>query len=208
MIRSNLIPSLHPTKESIKECLKNIINDQGLKFKYHLTLNYDKYNKVTDLDQVIKDNERLRFKLRKDFKTGCKIWFFIEKHRKNPLVPNHLGYHRHILLEDPFEDESFESTKDEDEINEMKKQIIKDHIIKRNRSVPNENDAIDLGNIYEVSGLIEYLTKDTHEHYEYLSEVIDHEHSDHISKTLLDGLYARSNNIRKTRYQRLLNRIN
>ena len=202
-----IIPSkktpIHPSKESIKDVLKRTIKENNLRFKYFISVNYASNTRITDSERVISDNSNLRFQLRRYFKRPIKCWFFVEKHRKNPNWYCHGGFHRHILIEDPFGDDSHVTAKGTGEVSKIKEQIAKDHLIMRNRSIPdNEDDAVKIEEIYFLDGLLEYLSKETCLHDMYLAEVIDYANSDFISKELLDSLYEKPrNNIRKTRYQ-------
>lgn len=198
-------PPIHPSKETIRDLLKVNTQENNIRFKFFISLNYSSDSKVIDLSTVIKDNKNFKFQLRKYFKRPIKCWFFVEKHRKNPKLYCHNGFHRHILIEDPFGDEV-----DKDEIFRIKEQIIKDHIISRNRSVPdNEKNAVKIEEIFFLDGLLEYLSKETSLHDRYLGEVIDYDNSDFISKELLDSIYEKPrNSIRKTRHQNVFAGVN
>ena len=73
------------------------IGSNGIEFKYFTTINY--HYKETNWKKVVQDNARIRYVLRKAFKSNIRIWFFIERHTDSEQKCFG-GYHKHILIED------------------------------------------------------------------------------------------------------------
>ena len=69
------------TKKVVKT-LQKIIKDNDLKFNKYITIDY---HKVDNLDKVISDNKRLRYVIRKFYKSNIRFWFFTEVHRNGKL---------------------------------------------------------------------------------------------------------------------------
>lgn len=74
------------------------IEEYGIEFKYFMTITY--WYAVKKYEKCCIDAHRTRNKLRSFFKSGLRIWFFIEKHA-NPQEKNYGGFHLHCLVEDP-----------------------------------------------------------------------------------------------------------
>lgn len=71
--------------------------DQGIVFKYFITLDY--YRKTEDIVTVLLDNKHLKKTIRSFFKSNIRMWFFTEKHLGDPTSKFYGSYHRHILME-------------------------------------------------------------------------------------------------------------
>ena len=74
------------------------VNTQDIDFSWFLTLDY--YFKMDKEDRLIEDNGHLIYVMQRFFKSRLRMFFFNEKHLKNPSSKNYGGFHRHILIED------------------------------------------------------------------------------------------------------------
>lgn len=159
----------------------SLISQKRIYFKWFYTISY--YFKETNYQRVLEDCERLKFVLRKKYKSAARFFFFIEVHR-DESQPNYGGYHIHFIVEDLLSDTNLKTY---DKKIELEKDL--PHLMRRcakgsaGRRVKPISE-VDGG----VAGLCGYLTKDTHLYGRFLAEVIDYEHSD-IPKRLLDNLY-------------------
>ena len=210
----------HLDKSVISEHLMEVVRQQSIEFKWFITIVY--HEKVTCKRTVIRDNWHLQNSLKNWLKRNgyhhhIDIWFSNEIHRI-PGTPNHGGYHRHIMMEDPFWGTSDDRNRKRSNLEELIRRL--------NQSVPNGSKAVDIREIKDVKriakepleqwiretewrggvrGLIEYLTKDTHRHGEWICDVLDHKNSDFLNRSYLDELYERPSQLsRKTRSTGLL----
>ena len=189
----------------VVETLSQQISDNDLEFYWFITLEY--HYKNTDLNKVRSDNKRLRYTIRKFFKSNIRMWFFNEKHHSSDKIKG--GYHRHILMESiPLDCWQTRSNQMDRFLLELDPEILfgislgkvnptctqeknlLDKVIRGfNKSLPNGKDAIDIRRITEekggVSGLLEYNTKDSWKYGERIEEVIDWENSDYLDIGLL-----------------------
>lgn len=170
-----------PSKSSIQDALMSWMSIEGLDFKWYMTVTY--YFKETNRERVLEDCEHLKKRLRKKYKSGFRIWFFIELHR-NKEHENYGGYHIHFLMEDPFSNNRMD---DFSKMYFLQRDL--PYLMKRCAS-GSKGRKVKLINEVEggVRGLCRYLTKDAWKSGEYLCDVIDYEHSE-IPRSLLDSLY-------------------
>ena len=164
-------------KDRIK-LLKDEIDSNGIQFKYFLTVDY--YFKMTDISRLIQDNHHLYTLIRSFYKSDIRMFFFNEKHLKNPSSPNYRGFHRHILIEDAPEYRWKHPTKqlsnwlknlNSDEIQlfseyfsqdaflPLKLSLLRKVIRRFHRSTPTGKKGMKLIPINNVDGLLSYCTK-------------------------------------------------
>ena len=164
-------------KDRIK-LLKDEIDSNDFKFKYFLTVDY--YFKMTDTSRLIQDNHHLYTLIRSFYKSDIKMFFFNEKHLKNPSSPNYRGFHRHILIEDASEYRWKHPTKqlsnwlknlNADEIQMFSEYFVDDaflplkltllrKVLRRfHRSTPTGKKGMRLLPVNNIDGLLSYCTK-------------------------------------------------
>ena len=164
-------------KDRIK-LLKDEIDSNGIKFKYFLTVDY--YFKMTDTSRLIQDNHHLYTLIRSFYKSDIRMFFFNEKHLKNPSSKNYGGFHRHILIEDAPEHRWKNPTKQlshwlkcltSDEVQKFHEYFVVDaflplklglmrKVVRRlHRSTPTGEKGMRLLPVNNIDGLLSYCTK-------------------------------------------------
>lgn len=182
------------------QLLRGLIAEHALEFKFFVTLIYD--GVVDKRKTVIRDNWHLKNRYQRwltdnEYRDNIRMWFFTEQHRKDS-DRRQGGYHRHMVMEDPF---VFTSMTDQE-----KKLILRTILRNQNKSVRPHDEGLDVRLINEyqggIAGLVDYyLTKDHHQHNEMLRDVIDFKNSDLISKLLLKSLYGKRSQPVKSRQE-------
>ena len=182
------------------QLLRGLVAEHALDFKFFVTLIYD--GVVDKRRTVIKDNWYLKNRFQRwltdnQYRDNIRMWFFTEVHRKDS-DRRQGGYHRHMVMEDPF---VFTSMTDHE-----KKLDLQTILRNQNKSVRLHDEGLDVRLINEyqggIAGLVDfYLTKDHHQHNEMLWDVIDFKNSDLISKPLLKSLYGKRSHPDKSRQE-------
>lgn len=158
--------------------LKDEIDSKSIKFKYFLTIDY--YFKMNDISRLIQDNHHLSTLIRSFYKSDIRMFFFNEKHLKNPSSCNYRGFHRHILIEDApeyrwrhptkqmsnwLEDLSskeiqmFSEYFSADAFLPLKLSLLRKVIKRFHRSTPTGEKGMKLIPIHNLDGLLSYCTK-------------------------------------------------
>jgi hypothetical protein len=183
--------------------LKQIVDNSALEFKYFITLDY--FRKTDDIASVLKDNEHFRKELRRFFKSDIRMFFFNEKHLKDPSSKFYGSFHRHILMEAVPEKTWKEPTSrmktfmlelDPEMLfacqwsapSEKSKVALVKKVVKGfNKTIPNGSKGMCIEQINYLDGLLSYCTKQNKNNvpHEY---VIDTMNSDG-----LDNLWYRHN---------------
>ena len=165
---------------------------KGISFKYFITIPY--YYKQTNYSKVIQDNKVIRKKIRTFFKSNIRMCFFVEKHT-DPASKHHLGFHRHILLEeiptnrweDPTSsmitflnkispDARYEVAS-KSGISDLNKTALLERVLRLCKSVPNGLIGLDIRPIYDIHRLLGDCTKQAGKHLPH-DAVLDGENSD------------------------------
>jgi hypothetical protein len=186
--------------------LKQIIDTEGLKFKYFITLDY--FRKTDDIASVLKDNHHFRKEIRRFFKSDIRMFFFNEKHLKDPSCKFYGSFHRHILMEAVPEKAWKEPTSrmktfmlemdpemlfacqwsepSEDSKMELVKKVVKGF----NKTIPNGAKGTWYEQISHIDGLLSYCTKQNKNNvpHEY---VIDTMNSDGLGNLWFRQNYGR-----------------
>ena len=190
--------------------LQHSIKEQGIEFKYFITLDY--YKPIEDIDKVLLDNRHLKKTIRSFFKSDMRMFFFIEKHLKDPTSKFFGTFHRHILVESPPETiwknpwERLErfmlelspemvfackfDRPSEEQIMQLLKKVISGH----NNKIPNGNKGSKYLPVSYVDGLLSYCTKQNRNNipHEY---VIDTMNSSGLNNNWYRRNYGRHQNI-------------
>tara|TARA_B100001996_G_scaffold248603_1_gene192661 strand:- start:611 stop:1261 length:651 start_codon:yes stop_codon:yes gene_type:complete len=154
--------------------LLNQVLERSISFKYFITIPY--HHKQTNYNKVIDDNRFLKLKIRRFFKEGLRMIFFVEKHT-NPSSKHYLGYHRHILLENiPNEKwisptpcmksflqnispDALLSCRQNNDQCDLYKEAVLNQVIRLINSVPNGLKGLDVRSIHDLETLLGYCTK-------------------------------------------------
>ena len=191
---------LHLSPDDVSTPLLQVFAENNLQFMWYVVMDY--HFKQKSLDVSKQDNEHFRRSFRRYFKSDIRMLFTNEFHRGDPKSPNFMGYHRNGLIEDPFAGEDLSSIE--------KIQKLTQVIRKLNRRIPNGYKGLSITPITEnqggIKGLVQYVTKDSWKHDEYLGDVVHHECSDFINKSLLDKIHEKYKVPTLTRSKRILNR--
>jgi len=191
---------LHLSPDDVSTPLLQVLAENNLQFMWYVVIDY--HFKQKSLDAVKQDNEHFRRSLRRYFKRDIRMFFTNELHREDPQSPNHMGFHRNGLIEDPLAGEDLSSIE--------KIQRLSQAIRKLNRRIPNGYKGLSITPITErqggAEGLVKYMTKDSWKHDEYLGDVVHHECSDFINKSLLDKIHDKYKVPTLTRSKGLLDR--
>jgi len=175
------------------EPLLSSIKEQGIAFKYFITLNY--YKRNDDIARVLMDNRHLKKTIRSFFKSNIRLWFFTEKHLRDPKSNFYGSYHRHVLMEE-IPDRVWKNP-----TNQMSKfmlelgphmyfnymwnnlpeessrmELIKKVIIGLNpKSIPNGHRGKDFKEIYNLKGILSYCTKQNNRNipHEYVIDLMN-----------------------------------
>jgi len=189
--------------------LKDVIESNGIEFRFFGTLNY--YFRMDKLDRVLKDNRHLKKCLQRFFKCEIRTMLFNEKHT-NESSNNYGGFHRHWVMEDIPESiwlnpspqmATFMQELDEKHdsciyfgcltgslpTDEMKIELIKKVIKGFHASTPNGSKGLDVRVIYNIDGLLSYCTKQRHHNipYEY---VIDTKSSNYLDDSFIRRMHS------------------
>ena len=154
--------------------LLNEVLERSISFKHFITIPY--HHKQTNYNKVIDDNRFLKLKIRRFFKEGLRMIFFIEKHT-NPSSNHYLGYHRHILLESipdskwmsptpcmksflqKISPDALLSCRQNNDQSDLYKEAVLHHAIRLIQSVPNGSKGLDIRPIHDLETLLGYCTK-------------------------------------------------
>ena len=201
------------------------IQENDLSFNWYIVIDYHYANNT--INKVEDDNRRLRYVLRKFFKSNIRFWFFNEVHRYSHLING--GIHKNIMMEgipdhcwkerssqmnqfllelDPSGKLLFECECGIIPTVQIQKDLLNKVIRGFNRSIPNGSDALSIERISESAGgqmgLVEYCTKDYWKHHENIGNVLDTFNSDAIDRDrLCRGMKLDGNYFDLTKHQRI-----
>lgn len=187
--------------------LKDVINSNGVRFRFFGTLNY--YFKMDRLDRVLIDNRHLKKCLQGFFKCEIRSMHFNEMHT-NQSSNNYGGFHRHWVMEDIPESTWFKPTsqmakfmqeldKKHDSCiyfgcltgsmpsDDTKVKLIKKVIKGFHSSTPNGSKGLDIRCINNIDGLLSYCTKQNNRNipHEYVIDSINSNYlDDHFVKRM------------------------
>jgi len=160
-------------KKRSKPLFEDVLNN-GISFKYFITIPY--YYKQTNYKKVKEDNKKLRAKIRRFFKEDLRMCFFIERH-PDPSSKHHLGFHRHILLEEipsskwispttsmitflnKISPDARYEVASQSGISDLNKTALLKRVCRLCKSVPNGLIGLDIRPIYDIHRLLGYCTK-------------------------------------------------
>lgn len=186
--------------------LQDTIESNGIEFKYFLTLDY--WFKVDSMVRVIKDNRHLKKVIQSFCNDEVKMFFFTEKHLKNPESNVYKGFHRHILLEDIPEnkwkmptsqmkkwmdeltDKDIQRYEEASEICDPSRMALIRKVVKQlHHSTPNGFFGLKLLPVHNVNGLLSYCSKQNRQNvpYEY---VIDTKNSSGLDDEFIRRLQS------------------
>ena len=186
-------------KNRIKPLLE-LIKDHNINFKYFITISPYSYvpNNDEGKNYIISENNFLRKKIRKFYKSDIRIWFFIETYSE--LNGQHSGgLHRHMLIEDAPESRWSNPTKDmqefllrydpeglfelrfNGELSELHKIELLKKVCRLCRQTPNGKQGLDIRPIDDLEKLTGYCTKQI-KSVEKSFDVIDEENSDFMNQ--------------------------
>ena len=203
--------------------LKDEITSNDIHFRFFLTLDY--WFKMDDVARLLEDNHHLKKTLRTFYKSDLRIWFFNEKHLKNPSSKNYGGFHRHILIEDApskrwksptSQLKKWMSQMDVKDIRRYQQHFSEDAFLPHrmgmlhkvvkdlHHSTPNGSSGLKLIPIHNIDGLLSYCTKQNHHNipHEY---VIDTHNSSGLDNDFIRRLHAfiRHKELSETTYSTL-----
>ena len=154
--------------------LFNQVLERSISFKYFITIVYHRHQ--SNYQHVVQDNRVLKLRIRRFFKEGLRMIFFIEKHT-NPSGNHYLGYHRHILLENipdskwisptscmqsflqKISPDALLTCRQNNDQSELYKVALLTQVIRLTNSVPNGSKGLDVRPIHDIEKLLGYCTK-------------------------------------------------